>query len=501
MVMQNDHNQAAHPNGTHRTGEENLAGRRLVVMSNRAPIRIVREGSHERIEPTVGGVGTTFLRLLEHHGGLWIAWSGGQKTPPRLPFPPGHPQFAMSFVQLGERDVSQYYYGLCNRALWPLMHSMISNCHFNGSHWRQYVLVNERFAERAVAEAGAGDAIWIQDFHLALTPAKIRARRSDLPIGIFWHVPFPPVELYMVFPWREELLAGMLGADLVGFHTHRYAAHFLDACERVLGAQVDRRSSEVYYHGRSTRVLAFPLGIPVDYFERLAANPATLERAARIRRALRSEIVVLGVDRLDYTKGILERLLGFERFLEDNPAYHRRVTLVLIAVPSRTKVTDYIMLKRQVDESVGRVIGRFSSAGWVPIRYLYTQFGAEELVAHYLAADVALLTPLRDGMNLVAKEFVASHPGDDAVLILSEFAGAAEELTEALLVNPYDADAVAKRIKEAIEMDPAARAARMRALREKVHDNNLERWSASFLHALAGDFTLEAHPASLASAD
>jgi trehalose 6-phosphate synthase/phosphatase len=492
---------SAHTNGAQRPSPGKRADRRLVVMSNRAPIRIVREDGHERIEPTVGGVGTTFLRLLERHGGLWIAWSGGQKTPPRLPFPPGHPCFAMSFVQLGERDVSLYYYGLCNRALWPLMHSMISNCHFNTGHWRQYVLVNERFAERAVAEADSGDALWIQDFHLALTPAKIRARRSDLPIGIFWHVPFPPVELYMVFPWRRELLAGMLGADLVGFHTRGYATHFLDACERVLGAEVDRTRGEVRYQGRLTRALPFPLGIPVDYFEQLAANPKTLERARRIRRALRSEIVVLGVDRLDYTKGILERLLGFERFLDANPAYHRRVTLVLIAVPSRTKVTDYVMLKRQVDETVGRVIGKFSSAGWVPIRYLYTQFGAEELVAHYLAADIALLTPLRDGMNLVAKEFVASHPSDDAVLILSEFAGAAEELTEALLVNPYDADAVAERLREAIEMEPAKRALRMRTLRHKVHENNLERWSANFLHALAGDFALEAHAAPVVSAD
>lgn len=464
-------------------------------MSNRAPIRIVREGAQERIEPTVGGVGTTFLRLLERHGGLWIAWSGGQKAPPRLPFPPGHPRFAMSFVQLGERDVSLYYYGLCNRALWPLMHAMISNCNFNTSSWRQYVLVNERFAERAAAEAGPGDALWIQDFHLALTPEKIRLRRNDLPIGIFWHVPFPPVELYMVFPWREELLTGMLGADLIGFHTGGYATHFLDACERVLGAQVDHPRGEVHYQGRVTRAFPFPLGIPVDYFEGLAANPRTRERAARIRRALGSEIVVLGVDRLDYTKGILERLLGFERFLDSNPAYHRRVTLVLIAVPSRTKVTDYMILKRQVDEAVGRVIGKFSSAGWVPIRYLYTQFGAEELVAHYLAADVALLTPLRDGMNLVAKEFVASHPGDDAVLILSEFAGAAEELTEALLVNPYDTDAIAERLKEAIEMAPEARAAQMRTLRHKVHENNLERWSLDFLNALIGDFALAAHSA------
>ncbi len=468
-----------------------LGGRKLVVMSNRAPIKVVREDNEERIEPTVGGVGTTFLRLLEHNGGLWIAWNGGQKTPPRLSLPAEHPRFELSFVELSERDVSQYYHGMCNRALWPLMHFMISNCHFNAPQWRQYRIVNEMFAASAIEQAGDGDALWIQDFHLALTPRIIRARRKDLALGIFWHVPFPPVELYRVFPWRRELLMGMLGSDLIGFHCESYVTHFLNSCRKVVGAQVDHDRGEVHFEGHTSRVAAFPLGIPVDYFENLAASSRTQQKSARIRRGLRSEKVILGVDRLDYTKGILERLLGFERFLERNPNYHRRVTLVLIAVPSRTKVTEYAALKRELDEAVGRVVGRFSSDGWVPIRYLYTQFGAEDLVAHYQAADIALLTPLRDGMNLVAKEFVASHPADDAILILSEFAGAAEELTDALLVNPYNIDAIADRIREALEMRPETRAQRMRALREKVRHNNLERWSANFLTALTAETTLE----------
>ncbi len=468
-----------------------LGGRKLVVMSNRAPIKVVREGRDERIEPTVGGVGTTFLRLLERHGGLWIAWNGGQKTPPRLSLPAEHPRFDLSFVELSERDVSHYYYGMCNRALWPLMHFMISNCHFNVGQWRQYRAVSEMFAASAIEQAGHGDAVWIQDFHLALTPRIIRARRKDLAIGLFWHVPFPPVELYRVFPWRRELLMGMLGSDLIGFHCDSYVTHFLNSCHRILDAQVDHESGEVHFEGRTSRVATFPLGIPVDYFETLAASSRTQQKSARIRRGLRSEVVVLGVDRLDYTKGILERLLGFERFLERHPNYHRRVTLVLIAVPSRTKVTEYAALKRQLDEAVGRVVGRFSSDGWVPIRYLYTQFGAEDLVAHYQAADVALLTPLRDGMNLVAKEFVASHPADDAVLILSEFAGAAEEMTDALLVNPYNPDAIADRIREALDMRPEARTKRMRALREKIRHNNLERWSANFLTALTAETGFE----------
>jgi len=234
----------------------------------------------------------------------------------------------------------------------------------------------------------------------------------------------------------------------------------------------------------------------VDYFEALASSPRVKERVARIRRSVRTPHIVLGVDRLDYTKGILERLLGFERFLEDNPRFQKRVSLVLIAVPSRTRLADYAQLKRDVDEQIGRVMGRFSSEGWVPIRYLYTQFGAEELVAYYEASDVALLTPLRDGMNLVAKEYVASHPEDDGVLILSEFAGAAHELTQALLVNPYDIDQIAARIRDALTMSPEMRSERMRAMRGQVRTNNLDHWSASFLEALA-----EAHHANYAAAD
>jgi trehalose 6-phosphate synthase/phosphatase len=468
-------------------GPHPLGRGRLIVMSNRAPIRVVHEAGQQHIEPTVGGVGSTFLRLLEHQGGLWIAWSGSQtKTPGRLMMPPESdpPRFQIVFCPLSERDVSNYYHGMCNRGLWPLMHFMTASCHFNTLHWRYYEAVNRNFAALAVSEAGDDDVLWVQDFHLALVPRFIREQRPRVPIGLFWHVPFPPEQIFRVFPWRSELLEGMLGANLVGFHTRSYVIQFLNCCERILGLRVDRSRDEVATHRGPVRVGVFPLGIPADYFAGLAASPRVEERTQRIRRALRTPHVVLGVDRLDYTKGILERLLGFERFLEVNPAYHRRVTLVLIAVPSRTKVADYAALKRELDELVGRIIGHFSSEGWVPIRYLYTQFGAEDLVAYYQAADVALLTPLRDGMNLVSKEYIAAHLADDGALILSEFAGAAEELTQALLVNPYDIDAIAARIKQALEMSPAERASRMRAMRAQVHRNNLEHWSEIFLSAL-----------------
>ncbi len=470
-----------------RNGRPNSRNGRLIVMSNRAPIRIIREGREERIEPTVGGVGSTFLRLLERNGGLWIAWSGGQKTPPPKLMPPVEPRFKMIFAPLGEQDISEYYHGMCNRGLWPLMHFMTPKCHFSTHQWNRYLRVNQIFARIVCDEAQPGDTLWVQDFHLALVPRAVRQQRNDLPIGIFWHVPFPPEQLMRILPWREEFLQGMLGADVIGFHTQSYATHFLNCCQRILSLEVSHERGEVMVDNRRVRAGAFPLGIPADFFASLAASPRVASRAQRIRRSLGTQLMVLGVDRLDYTKGILERLLGFERFLEQNPSWHRRVTLVLIAVPSRTKVSDYAELKRELDELVGHVVGRFSSEGWVPLRYLYTQFGAEELVAYYRAADIALLTPLRDGMNLVAKEFVASRVSDDGVLILSEFAGAAEELTEALLVNPYDADQIAERLRQAVEMSRAEQSSRMSAMRGKVQANNLERWSESFLAELSPD--------------
>jgi trehalose 6-phosphate synthase/phosphatase len=468
---------------------------RLLVMSNRAPVEVVTEHGHERVEPTVGGVGSTFLRLLEKFGGLWIAWSGGSGAPKRTMLPPSNPRFAMSLLRLSEKDVSNYYYGMCNRGLWPLMHFMTLNCRFDAPQWRSYCQVNQIFANAAESEAASYDSVWVQDFHLALAPGLMRERRPDLPIGMFWHVPWPPEQVFRVFPWRAELLAGMLGSDLIGFHTPMYAKHFIDSCERILGLEVDRESGDVFHHSRRTRVAAFPLGIAADYFHDLSMKERVQRRAHQIRKALHTKTVVLGVDRLDYTKGIGERLLGFERFLDSNPQHRQNVTLVLIAVPSRTRVAEYAALKKQIDELVGRVVGRFSSHGWVPIRYLYTQFPTDELVAYYQAADIALVTPLRDGMNLVAKEYVASRLTDNSALILSEFAGAALELKTAIQVNPYDIDQIAQGIRHAVDMPVAERCERFAQMRKNIQDNNLDRWSELFLGALLSEATLGAKAA------
>jgi trehalose 6-phosphate synthase/phosphatase len=464
---------------------------RLLVMSNRAPVRLVREHGHAHVEQTVGGVGSTFRRILDRSGGVWIAWSEGRNQPARIELPTDNPRFTMCFTRLSERDVSEYYYGACNRALWPLMHFMTQNCSFDGKQWASYCRVNEIFARSACAEIASCDCVWVQDFHLALVPDLLRRSGVRLPIGVFWHVPWPPEQVFRVLPWRSDFLKGLLGSDLIGFHTQMYVKHFLDACERILGLRVDRESGVVFHGSSATRVGVFPLGIAANEFRELSMTPQVRARARRIHKSLYTPIIVLGVDRLDYTKGIEERLLGFERFLELHPEYRAKITLVLIAVPSRTRVAEYAALKRRIDELVGRVVGRFSVGGWVPIRYLYTQFSTEELLAYYQAADIALVTPLRDGMNLVAKEYAASHSGDAGVLILSEFAGAAQELKSALQINPYDIDQIADALYRAVEMPMEERRERMAEMRRSIERNDLHTWSQRFLRALMQDSTVE----------
>ena len=455
-----------------------------MVVSNRAPFRIVRKADTTRIEPTVGGVATTFLHLLELHGGLWVAWSGGIDTPPALGIPAENPRFSINFLGLSEKRIAHYYWGMCNRGLWPLMHMMPQYCHFAARDWAEYRVVNRNFGRRCLGLLQASDTIWIQDFHLALLPALLRAGGSKQPIGFFWHIPFPPADILKILPWHKELLEGMLGADLIGFHTPAHTSAFFECCEKLLGSKVDRVRGCVFGGGRTTKVGAYPIGVPVGYFEQLSSDPKVKRRLAQIKRGVGVEKIVLGVDRLDYTKGLVQRLEAFERFLEKNPQYHRRVTLVQIAVPSRTRVPEYLALARQVENLVVHIVTRFSTEGWLPIRYLYKQYDPEVLVAYYLAADIALVTPLADGMNLVAKEYVAARSDEGGVLILSELAGAAVELKSALLVNPYNIDQIALQLRHALELDPTERRRRMRTLRAIVRNNTLTEWSRSFLKAL-----------------
>jgi trehalose 6-phosphate synthase len=467
-----------------------LGDRRLVVVSNRAPVD-VRRGPERRIVPTVGGMVSALTPVFKAAGrGLWIAWSGsasGRLPQHRVDLPPDDPSFTLRFVHLTERDVSGSYYGFANRGLWPLAHYFVGRCQFRSEQWQTYERVNGIFASAVLEELRPRDLLWVQDFQLATVPAKVRAARPDVPVGFFWHVPFPEPSVFGILPWRRQLLEGMLGSDVIGFHLQSYARNFLACVERFTTATVDHDRGIVSLAGRQTRVVAWPIGIDAEEYERLARSPEIELRAGRIRRQLGSAKMILGVDRLDYTKGILERLHGFERLLEHSPGFRRQVTLFQIAVPSRERVEEYRRMKREIDEAVGRISGRFTAEGWVPIRYVYQSMAPPELTAHYVAADLALVTPLRDGMNLVAKEYVASRVHDDGTLILSEFAGASEDLPEAIRVNPYNSDDVAEQIRHALGMPLAETRARMAALRARVRAHDIRWWLRGFLGEFSDD--------------
>jgi len=463
---------------------ELLGSRRLVVVSNRAPVD-VRRGPVHRLVPTVGGMVSALMPVFRVTGrGLWIAWSGGTPLPKssdRVSLPPEDPCFTLRAVRLSERDVTGSYYGFSNRGLWPLSHYFVGRCQFSVDQWQSYRRVNEAFARVVLAELQPNDLVWVQDFHLAMLPGIVRNARPTVPLGFFWHVPFPEPSVFGILPWRRPLLAGMLGSDVIGFHLKSYAGNFLACVERFTDAAVDHERGVVRVHGRDVRVVAWPIGTDAEDFEALARAPEVQMRAGRIRRQVGSAHMILGVDRLDYTKGILERLQGFERFLEQSPSFRRQVTFFQIAVPSRERVEEYRRMKREIDEAVGRISGRFTSEGWVPVRYLYRSLAPSDLAAHYVAADLALVTPLRDGMNLVAKEYVATRIHDDGMLILSEFAGAAEGLPEAVRVNPYNIDDVAAQIRSTITMPAVEVRARMARLRARVKQEDIRWWLRGFL--------------------
>src|SRR5262249_45136587 len=321
-------------------------------------------------------------------------------------------------------------------------HTFPSRVHVQPRYWNAYRHANERFAAVVQATAAPGDLVWIHDFHLCLVPRLLRMAGLPARVGVFWHVPFPPPSVFGILRWRQDLLAGLLGADMIGFQTDQDAANFLASVRQFLELPVVDNPPRVVLPGREVSVAALPIGIDYERFRAQAADPSARAAAARLRETLGTDVVMLGVDRLDYTKGVLERLRGYERFLERHPSWRRRVCLVQVVVPSRNRVPEYREMKRAIDETVGRIDGRFTYEGRAPLRYTYTALPRENLVAYYLAADVAVVTPLRDGMNLVAKEYVAARGGEGGVLVLSEFAGAAHELREAVIVNPYDPEAI-----------------------------------------------------------
>ena len=372
--------------------------------------------------------------------------------------------------------MDRFYLGFCNRTIWPLFHYFPSYVTLEDREWRTYRRVNEEFRDAVLGVLAPGDVVWVHDYHLMLLPGLLRERVPDLPISFFLHIPFPAYEVFRVLPdpWARALLEGVLGADVVGVHTYDYARHVLRAAHRVLG--LDHREGEVLLPQRVARVDAFPMGVDFPRFAASARDPAVAAERERLRPALAGRKAVLSVDRLDYSKGILNRLLAFESFLDRNAGWRDRVTLVMVAVPSRTGIDQYRRMKTQIDEAVGRVNGRFGHVGWTPVLYQFRALDFPALAALYSLCDVALVTPLRDGMNLVAKEYLAARADDTGVLVLSDTAGAARELGEALLVNPYHVDGMAAALREALEMPLEEQRRRNRLARTRLERYDVVRW-------------------------
>ncbi|WP_438034732.1 bifunctional alpha,alpha-trehalose-phosphate synthase (UDP-forming)/trehalose-phosphatase [Sorangium sp. So ce204] len=459
---------------------------RLLIVSNRLPVTVHADQGDVSVVPSAGGLVTALRGPHERHGGLWLGWPGDLARlteEQRRDVEDRLEQLGAVPVHLTSAEVSRYYDGFSNSVLWPLFHYLVEKLHLDARHdWESYREVNERFAEAIVARYRPGDRVWIHDYQLTLVPAMLRRRIPDARIGFFLHIPFPAAEVFRILPWREQVLRGMLGADVVGFHTTAYRYHFVYSAARVLGLDPDLET--LAYEGRRVRLGAYPVSIDVDEFVRLARGEEVRAEARRIRESAQGRKIVLGVDRLDYTKGIPRRMLAIERFLEREPELRSKVRFIQLAVPTRENVDAYAEFRRVVNELVGRINGSYGTLDDVPIHFLHRSMPMAGVVALYLAADVMMVTPLRDGMNLVCKEYVASRIDGTGALVLSEFAGAAAELIEALLVNPHDIDAVASTIQRALVMSPSEQRVRMQALRRRVVTHDAHRWSHRFLNDL-----------------
>lgn len=451
---------------------------RLTVVANRAPISRTEEGNWVT---SVGGLTTALLPVLSEQGGTWVAMGEEPDLPERQDYPAEDPDFRVRRVPLSQQELDGYYYGMANSVLWPLSHYMIQHLDLRDEFLENYRRVNERFAKAVNEEYQEGDVIWMQDYHLTLAPALVREAHPDAVMGHFWHIPWPAMEVFRILPAARELLRGMLGNDLIGFHVEEYAKNFIESAEVLLGADVE--DGVIHWNGREVHVEAHPIGIEVERFERMSASDKVKREAEEVHEEFGAENLVVGIDRLDYTKGVLSRLKAFEEFLEENPDYHGKVSLFQVATPSRTEVESYKQLKREVDEAVGRINGQFAEDQWVPVHYRYRTYTQEELCAFYRAADVALITPLRDGMNVVTQEFITAAT-ERGVIILSELTGAAYLLPEALQVNPYDQGGLAEAIHTAIEMPEEERRDRIRALKSTVADLNVHQWADGFLDRL-----------------
>ncbi|GLB51689.1 bifunctional alpha,alpha-trehalose-phosphate synthase (UDP-forming)/trehalose-phosphatase [Neptunitalea chrysea] len=468
---------------------------KTIIISNRLPLQIKLEENEINVSPSVGGLATGMKSVHEEGESLWIGWSGlaeedlNEETKPKVlaEIQKNH----CATVPLTENDVDHFYYGFSNKTLWPLFHYFLEYTSFENENWESYKRVNQKFADVVLENAEDGDTIWVHDYQLLLLPQYIKQKKPDTSIGFFLHIPFPSYEVFRTFPWREEVLEGMLGADLIGFHTYDYERHFLSCARRLL--HLDTNFNEISYNDRIIKIDSFPMGIDFDKFYNAAREHSKNSETEKsdIQKKLDDHLyasneaqMILSIDRLDYTKGIPNRIKSFEYFLEKYPEYQQKVRLIMLAVPSRSNVPQYQLLKRETDELVGRINGKFSTVSWTPIWYFYRSLPFDNLIDLYTSCDVAMITPVRDGMNLVAKEYVATRVNQDGVLVLSEMAGAAKEMNEALLINPNNFEDVAKTLKMALEMPKDEQKARISVMQERLKRYTVEKWAQEFFTAL-----------------
>jgi trehalose 6-phosphate synthase/phosphatase len=455
---------------------------RLLIVSNRLPVTACVTIDGVRATESGGGLATGLRPWHERSRGVWLGWPGdvsAATAAQRRAFDDDLDTRGIVPVHLSAAQVDGYYHGFANGVLWPVFHSLVDRVPTHAAGWEAYREVNERFADAVAREYRRGDTIWIHDYQLMLVPALLRQRLPHARIGFFLHIPFPSSDVFRILPWRRELLRGLLGADLVGFHAGDYMRHFTASLRHIDGIEPDE--DQVRAGGREVKLGVFPMGVDAAAFAALATDSAVLGQVEAIRRDAGGRRIVLGVDRLDYTKGIPQRLEALESLLARNPELRDEMRYIQIAVPSRGDVDAYQQFRRDVEERVGRINGAYGTLRSAPVHYLHRSVSPHELVALYRAADVMLVTPLRDGMNLVAKEFAASRVDDDGVLVLSEFAGASAELHGAMKVNPYDVDGVADTIRRALSMPAEERQVRMRSLRRRVSVHDVHRWADGFV--------------------
>ena len=491
----------------HRTTKENLqnlvntklAGYLFVVVSNREPYIHKRDGDHIEYETPASGLTVALDPVMRACGGIWIAHGSGDAdrdvadNKGRLAVPPEEPKYTLRRVWLTEEEEEGYYYGFANGALWPLCHICYTEPVFNEADWHFYRKVNERFAQVVLEEIGERKAfVFVQDYHLALLPRLVKEANQNAIVAQFWHIPWPGPEVIRICPWHKEILQGLLGNDLLGFHVHHYCNNFVDTVDWALEARIDRENHEIIHTGKKTSVQHFPISIDYDSLCGQAQQSNVMEEMDRLRQGLgmfehsgpRQEYVGIGIDRLDYTKGIPHRLRAIDRLLEKYPRYNGKLVFIQVGVPSRTDLEAYKNIDNEVAYLVEEINRKYASGYWKPIIYLRKHHSPLSMIALHKMAHFCVVSSLHDGMNMVAKEFVASRFDEDGVLILSPFTGASRELTDALVVNPYAIDELAEAIRQALEMNRSERRRRMRRMRSVVREYNIYKWAEDIITRL-----------------